>query len=175
MRGGSELVTVTVFDKDAWSAGGKVKVTRSKRGPEAVMAGCLFFSAVGGKFREQVDRWVRRGAAQPYASNKIGVVDGGGVFFPFDCYPYNMANPWALSAFEGFKKLGPKAGESVSGGAYPDMRHGYMWDRVMGGTEDAVNSLRRAEEQLELAKMQGDMSGNVCVCVCVCVRVCVYI
>jgi hypothetical protein len=69
--------------------------------PDVGMLGSLFFSAVGAKFREQVHRWVRSGAAQPYASNKIGVIDGGGNLFPYDCYPYNMANAWVLSAFQG--------------------------------------------------------------------------
>jgi hypothetical protein len=79
--------------------------------PDVVMLGCLFFSAVGAKFRAQVDRWVRNGAAQPYASNKIGVIDGGGTLFPFDSYPYNMANAWVLSAFQGLflYTLGPFA------------------------------------------------------------------
>ncbi len=46
MREGSELVSVKVFDKDPWCAGGKVKHTRSKRGHEVVMTGCLFFRYV---------------------------------------------------------------------------------------------------------------------------------
>jgi hypothetical protein len=71
-----------------------------------------------------------------------------------------MANAWVLSAFQGFKNLGPKEGESMSGGAHPDMTHGYMWDRVMGGTEDAINALRRAEEELALAKSRDEMSGK---------------
>jgi hypothetical protein len=48
----------------------------------------------------------------------------------------------------------------MSGGAYPDMTHGYMWARIMGGTGDAVLSLRRAEEELALAKSRDEMSGK---------------
>ena len=158
---GKELVTVTVLEKAARSAGGKIQARGSKRGRDVDVSPCLFFSAVGQSFRKQVDKWVRGGVAEPFCSTGfLGVVAGNGRFLPFDCYPYSMANPWVLSAFEGFSAMGPGEGESISGGAYPDMTHGYIWNRMMGGTEDAARSLERAEEALAEAKVKGDMSGK---------------
>ena len=45
---------------------------------------------------------------------------------------------------EGYVAMGPQEGESISGGAYPDMTRGFMWDRMLGGSNDALLSLRRA-------------------------------
>ena len=56
--------------------------------------------------------------------------------------------------------MGPKEGESISGGLYPDMTQGYIWNRILGGTEDAARSLERAEAALVEAKTKGDMSGK---------------
>ena len=47
-----------------------------------------------------------------------------GNFFAFDCYPYTMNNPWVLTAFQSASARGPKAGESIGFGRYPDMAFG---------------------------------------------------
>ena len=118
---GKDLVSVTVLEKDSWGVGGKLGVQRSKRGPFRVSP-TLTFSAVGPAFRKAVDRWVNQGAAELFGSKRrLGVVDGGGLFYPYDCYPYAMSNSWNVTAFHTMAASGPKAGESISGGAYADM------------------------------------------------------
>ena len=118
---GKDLVSVTVLEKDSWGVGGKLGVQRSKRGPVRVSP-TLTFSAVGPAFRKAVDRWVNQGAAELFGSKRrLGVVDGGGLFYPYDCYPYAMSNSWNVTAFHTMAASGPKAGESISGGAYADM------------------------------------------------------
>ena len=118
---GKDLLSVTVLEKDSWGVGGKLGVQRSKRGPVRVSP-TLTFSAVGPAFRKAVDRWVNQGAAELFCSKRqLGVVDGGGLFYPYDCYPYAMSNSWNVTAFHTMAASGPKAGESISGGAYADM------------------------------------------------------
>ena len=80
--------------------------------------------------------------------------------FPFDCYPYEMSNPWVLSAFESFSTIGHAASSRCSDTdtGVPDMTHGHVWDRMLGGSDDGA--LERAEEALAAAKLAGEISGS---------------